>query len=217
MSDEPIDELLARAYAVDGPDDNRELYADWAATYDETFLVASRYVYHRHVASLFAFGFGGGGPVLDVGCGTGAVGVALRELGVETVDGIDISAEMLAVAAAKRFDDEPVYRELIEADLTGAIDVATGRYAGIVSAGAFTHGHLGPEALDELFRVASSGARCAIGINAAHFVDLGFERALDAHRDAATISYEMVEAPIYDGADTADPDNLALIALITVA
>ena len=36
--------------------------------------------------------------------------------------------------------------KIIEADLTEPIALADDRYAGIVSAGTFTHGHLGPAA-----------------------------------------------------------------------
>jgi SAM-dependent methyltransferase len=42
-----------------------------------------------------------GGPVLDVGCGTGRIAVALAEAGVEVV-GLDLSAPMLRIAERKR-------------------------------------------------------------------------------------------------------------------
>ena len=42
-----------------------------------------------------------GGPVLDVGCGTGRIGIALAEQGVEVV-GLDRSAPMLRIAERKR-------------------------------------------------------------------------------------------------------------------
>ena len=214
---ESVDELLARAYALDGPDANRELYADWASTYDETFVARSAYVYHRNVAGLFAAGFGGG-RVLDVGCGTGVVGVALQELGVDDIDGIDISAEMLAEAGRKHVDGRPVYRELIEADLTGPIDLPADRYAGVVSAGTFTHGHLGPESLDELIRVAAPGARCAIGINAAHFEELGFRSFLTARRDAGVItSLDLTIAPVYADAEAENADHFTQVAVFQVS
>ncbi len=36
---------LADAYAVETPDDNRDLYARWAATYESMFIVDNGYVY----------------------------------------------------------------------------------------------------------------------------------------------------------------------------
>ncbi|WP_323671157.1 class I SAM-dependent methyltransferase [Candidatus Poriferisodalis multihospitum] len=140
---------LDDAYAVDGPEDNRKLYASWAETYESVFLAENDYEYHLHVAAAFCGGEnlrnGLDGPVLDVGCGTGVVGAELARLGVGVIDGIDISPEMLAKAAAKMHEGRATYRQLFEADLTGRLDLGSDAYAGIVSAGAFTHGHLGPE------------------------------------------------------------------------
>jgi hypothetical protein len=65
----------------------------------------------------------------------------------------------------------------------------------LISAGTFTHGHVGPEALDELWRVAAPGAVCVIGINAAHYESAGFGEKLAA--DAAP---ETVEVTIYSAA-----------------
>ncbi len=52
------------------------------------------------------------GPALDLGCGTGFVGVALSDLPVVPLIGVDVSPRMLENAAAKR-----LYAELHEADL----------------------------------------------------------------------------------------------------
>ena len=144
---------LDDAYAVDGPDENRKLYARWASSYDETFIERQGYRYHSRVARIFAE-HGGVGPVLDVGCGTGAVGVELANLGVAPIDGVDISSEMLSEARRKTASEGPVYRDLIEADLTSATSLRTSSYSGLISAGTFTHGHLGPQTLAELFSTA---------------------------------------------------------------
>jgi ubiquinone/menaquinone biosynthesis C-methylase UbiE len=53
----------------------------------------------RHLFALFAdlVRRAGGGPVVDVGCGTGRVTAHLRDLGLE-VSGVDLSPGMIAVA-----------------------------------------------------------------------------------------------------------------------
>lgn len=210
---------LEEAYAVDGPDANRELYASWAATYETGFVVESRYVYHQQVAAVFLDNLDAyDQPVLDVGCGTGVVGEELVRLGVSVIDGVDISPEMLAKAQDKAYRHRPVYRTLVEADLTGPIEIANNSYDGIVSAGAFTHGHLGPQSLSELLRVARPGATCAIGINSAHFEEFGFGDWLTQRHEEGCISdvaYEM--RPIYDSSDPDDPNAMSRIAVFTAS
>lgn len=210
---------LDDAYSVDGPEENRRLYARWADGYDDTFVAATRYVYHRRIAEIFCTGLSAPpGPVLDVGCGTGVVGAELRRACVGEIDGIDISPEMLARAAAKTEGANAVYRRLIEADLTGPIDVAADQYAGIVSAGAFTHGHLGPESLAELIRIAAPGARFVVGINSAHFEELGFRTHLDRLQGAGVIGpYQLIDTPIYEGVTGANPDDVGTVALFNAA
>lgn len=167
---------LQDAYSVETPDDSVQLYKDWADSYDEDFIGATGYVAFQRAAGFFLQQAERPvGPVLDVGCGTGAVGSVLRDGGVDVLDGIDISQEMLDQAGKKKTQDgAAVYTRLIQADLTGTIAIDDDYYAGIVSAGTFTHGHLGPECLDELWRVAAPGAVCSIGVNAAHFDSQGF-------------------------------------------
>ena len=167
---------LTDAYSVETPDDSIQLYKDWADTYDEDFIAAKGYVGYLNAAKFFLEQEGRlDGPVLDVGCGTGVVGIALRDGGIAAVDGIDISEAMLDQARDKKAHDGTLaYTHLIQADLTETIAIESNTYAGIVSAGTFTHGHLGPESLDELWRVAAPGAVCSIAINAAHFDSQGF-------------------------------------------
>jgi SAM-dependent methyltransferase len=181
---------LSEAYAVETPDDSIQLYKDWADTYDQDFVAAKGYVGYLNTARFFLEQKDrADGPVLDVGCGTGVVGIALRDGGVAVVDGIDISQAMLDQARGKKAQDgSPAYTNLIQADLTETIAIESDTYAGIVSAGTFTHGHLGPESLDELWRVAAPGAVCSIAINAAHFDGQGFASKIsdDVKRNVVT-------------------------------
>ena len=106
-----------------------------------------------------------------------------------------------------------MYRTLLEADLYAGVTVADGAYGGIVSSGTFTHGHVGPEVLDEVLRLAAPGAVLALAINAAHFQAGGFAAAFD--RLAPRIEgLALPEVRIYgDDAAGAHKDDMAKIAV----
>ena len=202
---------LDDAYALETPDDARRLYAAWADTYDSGFLEAEGYVYDDNVAKAFV-GAGGSGPVLDVGCGTGAVGVALAALGVDTIDGLDISPEMLEKAETKRVGDRAVYRRLMTGDILAGMELADGVYAGVVSAGTFTHGHIGPDALHELIRVGAPGCRFAIGVQSVHYRERGFDDVLGELESTGTITdLRLEDVAIYEGNTSEHGSHRALV------
>ena len=187
------DELakLGSAYALEGTEQVRALYRDWAASYDTDFIWRMAYVLPKIVAEVFQR-HGGAGPILDVGCGSGAVGM---ELAGRRIDGLDLSPEMLAVAVEKG-----VYTRLIEGDLLGRLPLEEGAYRGVVSAGTFTHGHVGPEALDALIRVSAPEALFCLSVNAEHFAAQGFEAKLSDLKGRGEITAPLLEDhPIYEG------------------
>ena len=107
------------------------------------------------------------------------------------IDGVDISPEMLAVAGAKGR-----YRALIEADLTKPLPLAPGAYRGMVSAGTFTEGHVGPEALVALTACLSSGGLAVLSVKTELYP--GFARVLERLQEAGEISAPWsAEEPIY--------------------
>ena len=168
---------LTDAYSVETPEDNVDLYARWADTYESGFVADEGYIYHHGVAAVFLEHFiSTSGPILDVGCGTGLVGEALYSNPSFNfrLEGLDISSEMLDHAKSKKLPSgQPIYDDLYVGDLTAALDLPDNTYSGIISCGTFTHGHVGPEALDELYRITKSNALFAIGINQNHFSNQG--------------------------------------------
>ena len=133
------------------------------------------------------------------------------------IDGLDISPEMLQQAAANVHDGEPVYRHLVEADLTRPLTMVPGSYAGLISVGTFTHGHLGPEVLDGLLAIVRPGGRCAIGVNAAHYASHGFDAAFDRLAGSRRIDdLRLIDVAIYADDDRTDPDQYAHVAVFTV-
>ncbi len=143
---------LGAVYAATSPAEVAALYDRWAEGYDGAMAAAG----YRHPAIAVALLARplprGAAPVLDAGAGTGLVGEWLGILGWPAVEGLDISAGMLAVAARKG-----VYRALHRLALGGPLPFAEGRFAAVVCAGTFTTGHVGAEGLDELVRVCRPG------------------------------------------------------------
>lgn len=190
MSDDSPD--LKAAYALKTPEDSRRLYAEWAGDYDSGFAAREDYQLPNLTAREFVRA-GGQGPVLDVGAGTGLCGAVLDGFGVGPIDATDISADMLDIAMRK-----DIYRDAIVADLHDGIPVPSGSYSGVVSSGTFTHGHVGPDVLDALLRVARHGAQFALSVNAAHFASEGFETAFAQLQGTGQIaSLSRVDVPIY--------------------
>lgn len=180
MSDEVLG--LDEAYSVKTPDDNRRLYAKWAATYESSFVDAKQYRYPKAIAEVFNDVLPPVTRVLDIGTGTGLTGMYVTRLRPEVViDGMDISPEMLAQAKLKKREDgSVVYRALYERDLTVAVPNENAPYEALFSSGTFTHGHLGPECLRNLLPLLAHDGWLVVGVNNEHFESKGFAGELDS-------------------------------------
>jgi len=165
MTDKDFD--LDDAYGLKSREDILRYYQGLAPNYDEDFARAMDFLVPATIAEAYAKA--GAGPVLDVGAGTGLLASELAARGVSPVDGIDLSPDMVAIARGKA-----LYRALYEADVTARLPFADGAYAGCVSSGTFTHGHVGPGAFDELLRVTAAGGFFALSVHSGVFFAAGF-------------------------------------------
>ena len=164
---------LKDAYSLKTPEDSINLYKTWASTYDDDFAKQNDYRSPIEIAKYYAqYSNDEDTPILDVGAGTGLIGECLN-LNSKEIDAIDISPEMLNIARTKN-----CYSEIIEADLTKRLLINDNHYGAIVSAGTFTHGHVGPNVLDELLRVASPGALFVFTVHFKLFNKAGFDKKL---------------------------------------
>ena len=206
MADDPD---LESAYALETPEDNKALYRSWAESYHTDFVEGAGFRLPKLVADIYVAA-GGGWPVLDLGCGTGAVAFHLPE-GSE-VDGLDLSPDMLGVAGRTG-----LYRNLIEANLKETLPIDTGTYTGLVSSGTFTHGHVGAEALPELLRIMSQGAVAVFSIRDAVWEGMGFDAAFAQLAESGRITPpERTSELIYASASQAPVGHAEDRAFITM-
>ena len=168
--------LLKGAYNLSTPDDNRKYYEGFAPFYDSVFVKDLGYTYPSVVANLLVENIKIDGPICDIGCGTGLVASEIKKkVPNAIIDGVDISKDMIQISREKN-----IYRNLIELNLEDPLDHLLKNYSTVVSAGTFTHGHLGSDALTRLVSHFESSTKFAIGINFDHYHSKGFEKQLKA-------------------------------------
>lgn len=116
-------------------EDVRKIYDDWSARYDDNLAEwdyrapVQAAAYLRETVPLDA-------EILDVGCGTGLVGKALRLAGFTgPLDGIDLSSDSLQQARTCK-----AYRSLIPIDLQDLpIPLSDDAYDGLICVGVLTY------------------------------------------------------------------------------
>ncbi|MCG6857774.1 MAG: methyltransferase domain-containing protein [Salaquimonas sp.] len=170
--------FLGSAYEERDAQEMRAFYDRWSEVYDEE-LSENEYQQPLRCAQALAANLGDlSARVLDVGCGTGLSGIALADAGYSHIDGCDFSPGMLEKAFKTG-----IYSKLFRADLnTPPLDARDGEYGAIAAVGVFSFGHIMPDAVDELLRIAAPGAPVVIGLND-HFFSKG---TLSAKLDTLT-------------------------------
>jgi predicted TPR repeat methyltransferase len=169
-------QFVSDAYQLDDEADSIEFYKKWADDYDHQMLVKLEYVAPIGIARLLcAFLPNKESEIFDVGCGTGLTCRFLADNGYQALDGIDLSPDMVRVAR-----EQGIYRDLIVGDVNQIIERHSSIYDAVISSGTFTHGHVGPEPLDELFRVLRTGGILACTVHKDLWTSRGFERKLES-------------------------------------
>jgi predicted TPR repeat methyltransferase len=154
------DSFLDKAYAARDAQSTRALYDDWSATY-EAEVRENGYVtpgrcaeaLARHMADQTL-------PILDFGCGTGLSGLALKLAGFETIDGLDLSSEMLEQARKKR-----LYRSLAVIEASAPLPHQPGDYAAIAAIGVIGAGAAPISVFHALTRGLAKGGRLVFSFN----------------------------------------------------
>lgn len=149
-----------KVYKAVGDDANREIYDQWAESYEADVGNEGYETPSRIAAALANAAPDRSKPVLDYGCGTGLSGAALAASGFSTIDGMDPSPGMLEKCRTRG-----LYRNLIELDLSKPIPVAPGDYQAIAAVGVISTG-AGPASLMEvLINLLPTGGFLTFSLN----------------------------------------------------
>jgi uncharacterized SAM-dependent methyltransferase/ubiquinone/menaquinone biosynthesis C-methylase UbiE len=163
-----IDAIWARAYTARTRDDLRQLYRDWANTYDSDHEKVG-FFGHRLTADVLARHMTrhDAARVLDAGAGTGAAGEALSALGFTDLVAVDLSEDMLA-----RARDKGIYSQTIVADLSLPVDAfGDDSFDAAVLVGVFSYGQAPAETLDEVIRLVRPGGAIAFTMRTDFFAE----------------------------------------------
>jgi len=169
--------FLNRVFAAKSQEESRQLYDQWAESYNADM---NKYSFTAHVfvaeavAKYLSTVHPSDAQIVDAGCGSGLVGLHLKKLGFQVIDGLDLSKGMLKVA-----DKTRAYHNLQLADLTKKLDVMDNTYDALTCSGTFTHGHLGPEPLLEFVRVIKSGGIVAATVLESFWAEMNFEKVVN--------------------------------------
>ncbi len=152
----------------------RFIYRHWARNYDKVIrklgyrapeFAADALARHVDLSS---------GPVLDMACGTGLSGLALKALGANRIDGMDISTEMMQQARKKG-----IYSRFIVADASVPLPIEDGAYIAALSTGLFTNGHVGAIALEPILGAVRPGGCFSFSVHSSVWKRLGFKDTIE--------------------------------------
>lgn len=157
--------FLDKAYDLGDLESTRAFYADWAATYDAEIKANGYATPDRCAAALAGAVTDLTAPVLDIGCGTGLGGIALRAAGFTSVDGTDLSQEMIDIATHREGPDGDVYRELFLGLARDPLPIGRDQYNHASAIGVFSPGHAPPETVDTVLGFLPAGGCFVFSMN----------------------------------------------------
>jgi len=150
-----------------------DVYKKWASIYDQdnddvlgtVSQPNSVQIFHKHLSDKNQ-------KIIDIGCGTGLVGLELSKLGYTSFDGVDISKEMIDIAISRG------YRSLFLGNLNESLPLESNSYDAALCVGVFTHGHVGPSRLEELTRVIKPEGLVCFTVNEDVYESYGFDKVI---------------------------------------
>lgn len=165
--------FLDKVYDDDDGFNAKSFYADWAKSYEAELKTNGYVTPGRCAEALKSLEADLSAPIIDLGCGTGLSGLALRAEGFTAVDGADLSPEMLSVAKT-----HGCYRTLETIDLSQPLTALEGRYRHAVAAGVVSPGHAPASTILQVLGALPSGGTFVFSLNDHALAEPSFEAAI---------------------------------------
>ena len=138
---------------------SNKLYKMWAPYYDKE-LTDNQYVTPFRCAQILNdLIYDKEVKILDVGCGTGLSGNALRKFGFYQIDGLDFSKEMLKIASEKK-----IYNSLLNLDLKN-LSKLNKRYEVIIASGVISPDHANPNIIKSAYSILDKKGLLIFSLN----------------------------------------------------
>ena len=166
-------QFLDNAYGLARSGETKQLYKDWAETYDEEIMDNGYSSPVRTAQALAQCGAQLDAPILDVGCGTGVSGLFLKDAGFTDLHGSDFSPEMLALAKEKQ-----LYTELHLADLRDPFEFVKTPFPTIAAIGVLAPGHAGPDIIQHVMDLLPVGGLFGFSMNDHTLKDPGYNEEM---------------------------------------
>lgn len=158
MGDNPF---FKRVYQSRTSDEVMAIYDDWAEVYDDTVLSHGYVTPTRCAEALKSFETDPDAPLLDIGCGTGISGMALKAAGFANVTGSEVNAAMLEKARAR----PGIYQDLLLVERDNPFDFPVGHYRHITAMGVIATGHAPASTIEAVLEKLEPGGLLVFSLN----------------------------------------------------
>ena len=174
--------FLKEVYDLKTRGDVQEYYNAWAKSYDAEVAENGYATPGRCAEALQSVGVPFDAAILDLGCGTGLSGLAMRAQGFTTIDGTDLSPGMLSQAEMRN-----VYRTLFASTAGSPPDITPGDYDVIAAVGVIGTGAAPASLLDVAIGLLATGGKVVFSFNDHTLKIPEFPERLAAHRGSGLV------------------------------
>ncbi|MCI5226398.1 MAG: class I SAM-dependent methyltransferase [Candidatus Electrothrix sp. AX2] len=172
-----LDSKLEWSYSAKNTAELQQKYDDWAVEYDQLTEDGIGWIGpHKTIEYLKKYVLDKDSSILDAGAGTGFVGEILKTEEYKNIVGVDISEGMMNVALKKN-----AYKQYHLMDLTQKLNFENELFDAVIVVGVFTHGHVGPEILDNIIPVMKKGGYLVFTIRQDFYESSDFEKKMNAY------------------------------------